>query len=67
MFGRKKKEKKDRFKSKYADLDIEGMPDEEFSKISNKVYMAIAVRSFGGIVLFILCIIALVLGGTYLW
>lgn len=67
MFGRKKKEKVDRFRSKYADLDIEGMSDEEFAKISNDVYRAIAIRGFGGIVLFILCIIALMLGGRYLW
>ena len=59
----KKNSKKDRFKSKYLDLDIENMTDEEFSKISNKVYGEIGFRCGGGTILLILCFIALVLGG----
>lgn len=55
------------FRSKYMELDIENMPDEEFRKISRKVYFAIIVRSCSGVFLFILCIIALVLGGKYAW
>ena len=69
MFRRKKKteNKAGIFKSKYMDLDIENMSQEEFDKISRKIYSSIAVRTGGGIILFILCIIALVIGGKYAW
>lgn len=57
----KKKVKRDRFRSKYMDLDYNSMLEEEFSKVSKKVYLSIFFRSIGGVILFILCILALVL------
>lgn len=61
----KKKHKKDRFSSKYSSMDIWGMSDEEFDKISKGLYKAIAFRGIGGLLLFIICIILLVVGGSY--
>lgn len=63
----KVKRNKDRFKSKYLDLDIKNMSDEEFEKISKSVYSSIAIRCGSGGILLILCFIALVLCGKYLW
>lgn len=63
----KKKEKKDRLKSKYIDLDFDSMSDEEFDKISSGVYSSIVLRGLGGMFIFIVCIVALVLCGRYLW
>lgn len=54
-------------KSKYSDLDIEGMSDDEFSKISNKLYITILIRTLGGVILFVLSILALIYGGKYAW
>lgn len=48
-------------------LDIENMSEEEFNSISKKVYTSIALRGSGGLILFILCIIALIMGGKYAW
>ena len=67
MFKREKFDRNSIFRSKYMDLDIENMSDEEFSKISKKVYISIATRGIGGIILFILCIIGFIVGGSYGW
>lgn len=67
MFKKEKSNRKSIFTSKYASLDIEGMSDEEFSKISKKVYRSIALRGSSSLILFILGMIALVLGGKYAW
>lgn len=67
MFKKEKSNRKSIFTSKYASLDIEGMSDEEFLKISKKLYMSIALRGSSSLILFILGIIALILGGKYAW
>lgn len=67
MFKREKQDRKSFFKSKYIDMDIENMSEEEFEKISRKVYTSISLRTGGGIILFVLCIVALILGGKYAW
>ena len=67
MFKREKSDRMSIFRSKYMDLDIENMSDEEFSQISKKVYTSIAIRSIGSIILFILCIIGFIVGGKYGW
>ncbi len=67
MFKREKSDRMSIFRSKYMDLDIENMSDEEFSQISKKVYTSIATRSIGSIILLILCIIGFIVGGKYGW
>ena len=67
MIKFKKNGKKDRFKSKYLDLNFEEMSDEEFAETYRKVYSSILLRGFGGMGLFIVCIVVLVLCGRYLW
>lgn len=67
MFKKEKKIKKDRFKSKYTELDFDNMSEEEFSEISGRVYRAIAIRGVGGMLLFIVCIFALIFCSKYLW
>lgn len=67
MFKKDKSNRTSIFRSKYMDLDIENMSDEEFARISKKVYTSIALRGSGGLILFILCIIALIIGGKYAW
>lgn len=67
MFKKEKTNRKCIFKSKYMDLDIENMSEEEFEKISRKIYSSIVLRTGGGVILFILCIIALIIGGKYAW
>lgn len=67
MFKREKSNRSIIFKSKYVSMDIENMSDEEFSKISKKVYTSIILRGVGGIILLILSLIAMVLGGKYAW
>lgn len=67
MFKREKSDRMSIFRSKYMDLDIENMSDEEFSQISKKVYISIATRSIGSIILLILCIIGFIVGGKYGW
>jgi len=67
MFKREKWDRKSLFKSKYMDLDIENMSDEEFSKISRGVYTSILSRGIGSIILFVLCIIGLIIGGKHGW
>lgn len=67
MFKREKSDRNGIFRSKYMDLDIENMSDEEFSKISRKVYMSIVNRGVGSIILFILCIIGFIIGGKHGW
>lgn len=67
MFKKEKSNRKSIFTSKYANLDIEGMSDEEFLKISKKIYMSITLRGSSSLILFILGIIALILGGKYAW
>lgn len=62
-----KKVKRDRFKSKYLDLDFDKISDEEFDIISKKVYAEIGFRSVGGMILLIVGLIGVVLGGQYLW
>lgn len=63
----KRRVRKDRFRSKYMDLDYEGMSEEDFSKIKKGVYTSMIVRSSTGILLFILGIVAIIFGGIYLW
>lgn len=63
----KRRVRKDRFRSKYMDLDYKGMSEEEFSKIKKGVYTSMIVRSSTGILLFILGIVAIIFGGIYLW
>lgn len=67
MLNFNKKMRKDVYISKYIDLGIENMSDEEFSQISKKVYISIALRSIGGMMLFVFCILVLVVGGRYAW
>lgn len=67
MFKRDKSDRSVIFRSRYMNLDIENMSEEEFNSISKKVYTSIALRGSGGIILFILCIIALIMGGKYAW
>lgn len=43
-------------KSKYEDLDIENMSDEEFEKISRKIYIDMSARGGLGILLLIISI-----------
>lgn len=67
MFKRDKSNRSVIFRSRYMNLDIENMSEEEFNSISKKVYTSIALRGSGGLILFILCIIALIMGGKYAW
>lgn len=67
MLNFNKKMRKDVYISKYIDLGIENMSDEEFSQISKKVYISIALRCIGGTMLFVFCILVLVVGGRYAW
>lgn len=55
------------FKSKYIDIDLENLPEEKFNEIKIGVYLSIFIRTSGGIILIILCVIALILGGKYAW
>lgn len=65
MFNKKHKESK--LRSKYLDYDIENMSDAEFDKISKQVYMSVVIRGVGGMLLFIMCMVSLILCGRYLW
>lgn len=67
MLKKEKNLRKYIFKSKYMYMDLEDLSDEEYIKISKKVYISIALRSGGGVMLFTICIIALILGGKYAW
>lgn len=67
MFKRGNRLLKGLFRSKYLDLNIEDMPLEEFSRISRGIYLDIIFRVLGSLVLFIICIVAFILGGRYAW
>ena len=51
--------------SKFSEIDIEGMSDDEFSKISPELYRVIVFKGVIGLLLFIVCFILLVVGGRY--
>lgn len=53
--------------SKYIDLDLEGMSDDEFNKIYPKLVRGALYRGVLGILIVVLGIIGLVMGGRYLW
>lgn len=71
--GRKKiKEGKDEkqkfysplFKSRYLDMDLSKMEEEEYNKIKKGVYLSISARIIGGILLLIFCIVIIASGGS---
>lgn len=67
MFGRKKKKKKDRFRSKYMDEDFDSMSDEEFLERASKIYKESIIRGVSGTMLFIIGLAILIVACTYLW
>lgn len=55
------------FKSKYSDIDIDALSDDEVIALKSELVKHILIRGLLNILLLICALIALYLGGKYAW
>ena len=55
------------FKSKYSDIDIDALSDDEVIALKSELVKHILIRGLLNILLLIGALIALYLGGKYAW
>lgn len=48
------------FRSKYSDVDLDSLEEEELTEVLHRIKVSIVVRLLGGLALFVLSLLALI-------
>lgn len=48
------------FRSKYSDVDLDSLEEEELTEVLRRIKVSIVVRLLGGLALFVLSLLALI-------
>lgn len=55
-----RKKKNSIFRSKYSDVDLDSLEEEELTEVLRRIKVSIVVRLLGGLALFVLSLLALI-------